>query len=157
MLANSTTSQIDWSRVTDEQKRAFAEDFVRAGEQLANEEPHPPCPLEPFHYTPCACLDPSVLPPGCQNACSAIHHYFSLSYANYMVLRRSLLQSMSPAWQAKFVALLMELDDATDDLDDPVCEYKVIPRGEDGKRIEDPFWDYDRGRRKVPLKTKETG
>lgn len=42
----------------------------------------------------------------------AIHKHFGLSYANYLVLPRTLLQSMPDAWQARFVALLNELDEA---------------------------------------------
>lgn len=42
----------------------------------------------------------------------AIHLHFSLSYANYLVLPRTLLQSMPDEWQARFVGLLDELDDA---------------------------------------------
>lgn len=40
-----------------------------------------------------------------------IHGWFSLSYANYMVLPRVLLQSMPDEWQEKFVDLLEEYDD----------------------------------------------
>lgn len=42
----------------------------------------------------------------------AIHLHFSLSYANYLVLPRTLLQSMPDAWQARFVALVDELHEA---------------------------------------------
>lgn len=41
-----------------------------------------------------------------------IHTYFGLSYANYLVLPRTLLQSMPQEWQARFVALVDELHDA---------------------------------------------
>lgn len=41
-----------------------------------------------------------------------IHAYFSLSYANYLVLPRTFLQSMPDEWQARFVAMLGELDQA---------------------------------------------
>lgn len=40
-----------------------------------------------------------------------IHTFFGLSYCNYLVLNRSLLQSMPMEWQHKFVRLLNELDD----------------------------------------------
>ncbi|MFD8777579.1 hypothetical protein [Streptomyces sp. NPDC059916] len=40
----------------------------------------------------------------------AIHKHFGLSYANYLVLPRTLLQSMPDEWQAQFVALLEKLD-----------------------------------------------
>lgn len=42
----------------------------------------------------------------------AIHKHFSLSYANYMVFHRTLLQSMPQEWQSKFVALVDQIDDA---------------------------------------------
>jgi hypothetical protein len=42
----------------------------------------------------------------------AIHRHFGLSYANYLVVPRTLLQSMPDVWQAKFVALLDQLDEA---------------------------------------------
>jgi hypothetical protein len=42
----------------------------------------------------------------------AIHRHFSLSYANYLVLPRTLLQSMPDEWQARFVGLLDDLNDA---------------------------------------------
>ena len=41
-----------------------------------------------------------------------VHTYFGLSYANYLVLPRTLLQSMSEAWQHQFVGLVNELHDA---------------------------------------------
>lgn len=46
-----------------------------------------------------------------------VHAYFSLSYANYHVLPRTLLQSMPDDWQARFVALMDELDNAFDHVD----------------------------------------
>ncbi|MCW7991284.1 hypothetical protein XF35_40315, partial [Streptomyces platensis subsp. clarensis] len=41
----------------------------------------------------------------------AIHTYFGLSYANYLVVPRALLQSMPIQWQEQFTGLLNELDD----------------------------------------------
>jgi hypothetical protein len=38
-----------------------------------------------------------------------IHKYFGLSYCNYLVLPRTLLQSMPADWQQQFVAALDEL------------------------------------------------
>lgn len=43
-----------------------------------------------------------------------IHTWFSLSYSNYLVLNRALLQSMPDAWQEQFVKLLDEMDRAFD-------------------------------------------
>lgn len=39
-----------------------------------------------------------------------IHTYFGLSYANYLVRPRALLQSMPEGWQQQFVALLRQMD-----------------------------------------------
>lgn len=41
-----------------------------------------------------------------------IHTWFGLSYSNYLVLPRTLLQSMPDTWQQHFVALLDELGNA---------------------------------------------
>ncbi|MFD7922465.1 hypothetical protein ACFV3R_24975 [Streptomyces sp. NPDC059740] len=41
-----------------------------------------------------------------------IHTWFGLSYSNYAVLPRTLLQSMPTDWQQRMVACLNELDDA---------------------------------------------
>lgn len=46
----------------------------------------------------------------------AIHLHFSLSYANYLVVPRTLLQSMPDVWQARLVALLNEMGDAFQDV-----------------------------------------
>lgn len=43
-----------------------------------------------------------------------VHTYFGLSYSNYLVLHRTLLQSMPTEWQHRFVTMLDELDDAFD-------------------------------------------
>ncbi|GGU62195.1 hypothetical protein [Streptomyces lavendofoliae] len=54
----------------------------------------------------------------------AIHGHFGLSYANYMVLPRTLLQSMPDAWQARFVAMVDELHEAFRHVEQPEA-YKV--------------------------------
>lgn len=54
----------------------------------------------------------------------AIHRHFGLSYANYLVLPRTLLQSMPDEWQARFVDLLKTLEEAFEHV--PQAEaYKV--------------------------------
>lgn len=45
-------------------------------------------------------------------AAETIHTWFGLSYANYLVLPRTLLQSMPDAWQQRLVALLEEFEGA---------------------------------------------
>lgn len=39
-----------------------------------------------------------------------VHEFFGLTYANYHVLHRTLLQSMPKEWQYKFVELMEELN-----------------------------------------------
>ncbi|MGW4270808.1 hypothetical protein ACWEGQ_00220 [Streptomyces seoulensis] len=41
-----------------------------------------------------------------------VHGYFGLSYANYLVLPRTLLQSMPDEWQHQLVGLLNQFHDA---------------------------------------------
>lgn len=79
-----------------------------------------------------------------------IHEWFELSGSNYLVLPRSVLQSMPAVWQGEFVRLLEELQDAAADLDVPE-EYSVQAK-QGGRFIADPFRDYERGRRRMPLK-----
>lgn len=47
-----------------------------------------------------------------QNAERGIHEHFELSYAQYLVLNRTLLQSMPMPWQRRFVRCLDELEEA---------------------------------------------
>lgn len=83
-----------------------------------------------------------------------IHLYFELSYAHYLVIARTCLQSMPVEWQKRFVRCLLELD-AQIDWRPKAGNYEVTLRREDGKLISivhDPYNDYERGRRKIPLK-----
>jgi hypothetical protein len=50
--------------------------------------------------------------PARQLPAKRIHDHMGLSYANYLVLPRTLLQSMPEEWQGQFVALLERFDDA---------------------------------------------
>lgn len=58
----------------------------------------------------------------------AVHTWFGLSYANYLVLPRSVLQSMPPEWQVRFVAMLDELNFAFGHLDYPPYDVRVLAR-----------------------------
>ena len=51
-----------------------------------------------------------------------VHGYFGLTYANYKVLHRSLMQSMPVEWQRRMVACLTEADAAFAHLDTPVYD-----------------------------------
>lgn len=55
-----------------------------------------------------------------------IHEHFGLTYANYLVLHRTLMQSMPVEWQNRMVRCLNELDAAFDHVDKPNA-YKVVP------------------------------
>jgi hypothetical protein len=56
----------------------------------------------------------------------AIHGFFGLSYSTYLVLHRSLLQSMPDEWQNEFVALLNQLHAAFRHVEQTEC-YEVVP------------------------------
>jgi len=77
-----------------------------------------------------------------------IHLWFNLTYANYLTLPRSVLQSMPREWQAKFVDLLEEMRERYGGLDWP--DYHVKAK-RDGKFIQDPIPSYDRGRTRLPV------
>jgi hypothetical protein len=70
----------------------------------------------------------------------AIHNYFGLTYANYLVLPRLVLSSMPGIWQKRFVELLDELPEEHIDR-----EYEVHLL-EDGHHVDDPLSDYRHGR-----------
>lgn len=76
-----------------------------------------------------------------------IHDWFGLTYASYLVVPRSILQSMSARWQQRLVVLLRELAA----LYGPYLSdsYMVQLRGKDGRFVEDAMADYQRGRRHV--------
>lgn len=72
-----------------------------------------------------------------------IHGWFGLTYANYLVLPRSVLQSMPGEWQERFVACLGELHDAYAHLDWPDYRVNAV---KDGKYVRDAIPHYNRGR-----------
>lgn len=57
---------------------------------------------------------------------ASVHGWFGLSYANYAVQPRTLLQSMPAEWQRRFVACLQELDDAFEHVEQ-APGYEVTP------------------------------
>ena len=94
---------------------------------------------------------------------SPVHGYFGLSYASYLVVPRSALQSMPIDWQDRFIACMQELDATIDWMPDEgtykVRLHEVVPTvdGESmkfGKMLPDPLEDYCRGRRRLPHKVK---
>ena len=95
---------------------------------------------------------------------SELHEWFGLSYAQYLTIPRSALQSMPIEWQNKMAKLLEELDEKIDWRPDQGTyrvrlwlTEEVYDKDEEGFieqwscEIEDPLMDYDRGRRKLPL------
>lgn len=74
----------------------------------------------------------------------AIHEWFGLTYANYLVVPRSLLQSMPDEWQTEFVGLLEEAREHFGEIED---NYTVQLRDRKGRFKQDPLADYERGRR----------
>ena len=70
----------------------------------------------------------------------AVHEYFGLSYASYLVLPRSIMQHMSNEWQNRFVECLEEFSGAVD-FDD---NYHVTLRDKKGKFQKDSFAQYRR-------------
>jgi len=76
-----------------------------------------------------------------------VHDYFELTYAQYLVIPRSILQSMPEKWQRIFVSLLDALDDTFNWRRSGVW---VRIQDKDGWQIvRDEFADYERGRREI--------
>ena len=77
-----------------------------------------------------------------------IHGWFGLTYANYLVMNRTLLQSMPVEWQRKLVGILKELDETFEGTE-TAPSFNVSPVDLHGKYIRDPVPNYNRGRAKV--------
>lgn len=77
-----------------------------------------------------------------------VHTWFELTYAQYLTIPRSLLQSMPVEWQQRFVECLEELDD-TFDWRPREGRYWVQLKDGRGRYVEDPLMDYERGRRRI--------
>lgn len=83
-----------------------------------------------------------------------IHDWFGWSYAQYLTIPRSVLQSMPIEWQERFVKCLEELDEKIDWRPEEGC-YWVKLKNDAGKIVPDPLMDYQRGRRQIEFKTEE--
>lgn len=81
----------------------------------------------------------------------AIHEYFGLTYANYLVLPRTVLQSMPDEWQEKFVQMLREISYTLGDDWEPEGGYRVLALNKNKQFIKDPYSNYERGRRRLSL------
>jgi hypothetical protein len=75
------------------------------------------------------------------NDIEPIHSWFGLTYANYLVIQRSVLQSMPLKWQNKFVECLEELDESIEGVGDITNEFWVRAR-KGNKFIKDKYRAY---------------
>lgn len=80
-----------------------------------------------------------------------IHDAFGLSYANYLVYPRSVLERMPVKWQAKLVQMFNELHDR---LDYEAPDYSVHARI-GGKFVKDPLREYRRPDRSLIKETRQ--
>jgi hypothetical protein len=75
-----------------------------------------------------------------------VHEYFGLTYASYKVLPRTLMQSMPIEWQERFVALMLELEEAYAHVSGEFpSDYLVTPK-KDGKFVKETNPHYRHGR-----------
>ena len=79
-----------------------------------------------------------------------IHNWFGLTYANYLVLPRSILQSMDAEWQKKLVNLLDEMEDKMreEGLQD-MPDYSVDAKDSNENYIKDPYRYYWRNNQRI--------
>ena len=79
-----------------------------------------------------------------------IHNWFGLTYANYLVLPRSILQSMDAEWQKKMVNLLNEMEDKMREEGlEFTPNYSVNATDSNGKYIKDPYRYYWRNNNRI--------
>lgn len=57
--------------------------------------------------------------PAAEEICEDVHAFFGLTYSNFLVLHRAMMEAMPPAWQRQMVDLLEQLDDAFADVEKP--------------------------------------
>jgi len=68
-----------------------------------------------------------------------VHNWFGLTYSSYLVLPRSLLQEMPPAWQHELVMLLERM---REEFPGEHSEYMVQKRGDNNRFVSDPLRNY---------------
>jgi hypothetical protein len=86
--------------------------------------------------------EPSLVP---TTGADDLHAWWGLSYANYLTVPRTVMQSMPNEWQAKMATLLYEM--GFDWM--PEGQYYVQLRDAKGRFMRDPLADYERGRRRL--------
>jgi len=79
-----------------------------------------------------------------------IHGLFGLTYANYLTIPRSILQSMPADWQHEFVQLVEQMEELYSGYE---MDYSVYKRNEKGQFVSDPLSNYERGRRYIEPRT----
>lgn len=75
-----------------------------------------------------------------------VHEWFALTYSNYLILPRSLMQAMPIEWQERLTACLKEMRSAVEPLQPINDNYCVQLRNERGRFIEDPYSEYRHSR-----------
>ena len=83
-----------------------------------------------------------------------IHEWLGPSFIEYLVIPRSVLQSMPKEWQYQFVEYLKELDRAID-WQPKKGKYWATLKDANGRFMPDDFCHYENGRRRIPLKNKK--
>lgn len=78
-----------------------------------------------------------------------IHEAFGLSYAAYLVIPRTVLQSMPIEWQERFVALVDETHARFPGWEPERGTWRVYLKDEKGRFMDDPLADYERGMRRL--------
>lgn len=81
-----------------------------------------------------------------------MHDWFALSYSNYLVMPRSLIQEMPIEWQQRFSALLEEWEEIVSPYVDGMgerLEYSVQARDGKGRFRKDPFAAYRHSRHRI--------
>ena len=79
-----------------------------------------------------------------------LHSWWSLSYAQYLTIPRTVLQSMPDEWQGKMAELLEELDERID-WRPKEGRYYCYLRNDKGQFVKDQYANYERGRRRLKL------
>ena len=70
---------------------------------------------------------------------NSVHCWFGLTYANYLVLPRVLMEGMPMEWQEQFTRLLDEMKETFEPVDD---NYSVYLRDNNGKFKKDIYSNY---------------
>ena len=83
-----------------------------------------------------------------------VHTWFSLSYSNFVVLHRSILQSMPEHLQHRFTSLMDEIrEEFEGNVPEPEGGYMLTAKDARGRWMKDPIPPYDRGRTHIPCKS----